>query len=1039
MKRTLTILLVILAATVVAAGCRRRSHTDTREVVKYVQAPNPPPGGQPGPDLTPPAVTADLSVTGTTPTSASLTWTATGDDGYVGTAAAYDVRYSDAPITSEADFDAATEAAGEPVPSIAGSPETMDVTGLLSSTTFWFAMKTIDENGNASPMSNVVQGTTLPPPDVTPPDAIVDLAVVSTNSVSAALQWTAPGDDGMTGTASRYDLRYSTTPIVDDADFDAATQVVGEPVPAPSGEIDQMVVNGLSPGTDYWFAIKTLDEVPNTSALSNVATGSTPPLDVTAPEDIDDLAVTAVTHNSVTLSWTAPGDDGAVGTAAAYDIRMSASAITTDAEFDAAMPVAAWYVPSPAGTPEVLVLNGLWASTTYWFAIKTRDEVPNTSGLSNSPSGTTDPPPDVVPPEAVDDLAVAGWTDHSLTLTWTAPGDDGSTGIATVYDLRMSQTPITSDAEFDAAMQVPGLPVPQIAGTTETFVVDGLPAGALRYFALKTADEIPNWSTLSNLPSGTTSALTVHIAISETEPNNSGDQADPLPVGTPGRGHLDTFSDVDFWSFTASAGDIITVELFGTRMTQAGWSALDSIPILRLLDSGLNELIRHDRSAWLDGSHDLDIPLFRIPADGTYYLRLQASNGTAIREYAALVRLVPMTVVPEAEAPGDNSNGSFGSAEFVAGPATVHGWHQPGDSDFFRFQVRAGDVIRLGIVAYRNGVVQASGYFNPRLWLYDPFGHKVEKVSSTVFHDVEIAFFAPLPGTYAVRVLEDGGCTGQGPYFLNIESAPAPDTWESEFNNSPATADPIVHGRLVKGFTSLIGGPDYFSFSGTAGDMVRIEVFDVVNSTATWRQLDFEVRGSDGVTVVSGAAPEGSFNTFRCILANSGTHYVRVATGGVLPAFYAFRLVRFKEATWEGEPNDDPAAPGALDTSGRAAGVIGTSNDVDAFGFSASQSELVTIGVYAGRALVPPGSDGDSQRSGWGSTLSPLLVVRDAGGIVLAVSQNGLAYVSAESVTNPLPTLEVSFVAPATGSYTVTVESATGSGDPTKTYVLQRR
>lgn len=1037
MNRTTRFLLIALAVTLVAAGCRRRTEHKWRETVKTVQVPAPQP--PPGPDTTPPAVTANLSITGMTSSTARLTWTATGDDGYEGTAGSFDVRYSTSVMVTEADFDAATPADGEPVPGLSGTPQTMLVTGLSPSTTYWFALRTIDMDGNASPMSNVEQGTTLPPPDVTPPAAVVDLRVLWSTSNSMALEWTAPGDDGSTGTATRYDLRCSTSPIVTDADFDAAVQVTGEPVPAPAGETDDMVVTGLLPGTAYWFALKSHDEVPNVSGLSNVATGVTQILDVTPPAAIADLAVIATTFNSLTLAWTAPGDDGATGTAAAYDIRMSPSPITTDAEFDAAIPVAAWYLPSPAGSAEALVLNGLWASTTYCFAIKSRDEVPNVSALSNSAAGTTDPPPDVTPPAAVGDLAVVAWTDQSLTLTWTAPGDDGSTGQAAWYDLRMSNAPITSDAEFLAAAQVPGLPAPQIAGSPEMFVVGGLPAGVLRYFAIKTADDVPNISALSNLASGTTSTLPVLLVVDEVEPNDALGNATPLPPGRPGRGHLDTLDDVDLWSFSQSAGDVITIELFSTRLTQTGWSAVDSIPILKILDNGGNELLRHDRGAWLDGSHDLDVPLFRIPADGTYFVRLQASEGNSIREYAVLVRDVPMSLVPEAEPPGTTGgNNTFGSAEFVAGPATVYGWHVDGESDYFKFQVRAGDIIRLAIVAYRNGVVQGPGYFNPRLWIYDPFGHKVEKVSSTVFHDVEISYFAPIPGMYAVRVLEDAGSSGEGPYFLSISSAPAPDTVESEPNNSPATADPIVYGGFVMGWSSLFGS-DWYSFQGTAGDMVRVEVFDVVNSYATWRQANVEIVGPDGVTLVPGNDPEGAFNTFRCILSGSGTHYVRVPPGGLIPAFYGFRLLLFKEAPWESEPNDDFAAPGALDAAGRAAGVIGTGGDADAFGFTATATELVTISAYAGRALVPPGSDGDHQRSGWGSDLSPMLIVRDSGGNVLAISQNGLAFVSAESVTNPLPTLEVTFVAPASGSYTVTVESSTGGGGPAKTYVLQRR
>ena len=57
-----------------------------------------------------------------------------------------------------------------------------------------------------------------------------------------------------------------------------------------------------------------------------------------------------------------------------------------------------------------------------------------------------------------------------------------------------------------AASQATGEPTPHSAGTGETFVVGGLTASTVYYFGLETADEVPNWSAISNSPSGTTSA-----------------------------------------------------------------------------------------------------------------------------------------------------------------------------------------------------------------------------------------------------------------------------------------------------------------------------------------------------------------------------------------------------------------------------------------------------------------------------------------------------------------------------------------------------
>lgn len=114
---------------------------------------------------------------------------------------------------------------------------------------------------------------------------------------------------------------------------------------------------------------------------------------------------------------------------------------------------------------------------------------------------------DTVSPADVTDLAAStGTSNGTVDLTWTAPGDDGNTGTATTYDVRYqlaSLGPLDTEAEWDAASQATGEPDPQPAGSTENFTVTGLTPGTAYYFALKTADEVPNWSGLSNSDSAT--------------------------------------------------------------------------------------------------------------------------------------------------------------------------------------------------------------------------------------------------------------------------------------------------------------------------------------------------------------------------------------------------------------------------------------------------------------------------------------------------------------------------------------------------------
>ncbi|MFA5070371.1 MAG: fibronectin type III domain-containing protein [Patescibacteria group bacterium] len=105
-----------------------------------------------------------------------------------------------------------------------------------------------------------------------------------------------------------------------------------------------------------------------------------------------------------------------------------------------------------------------------------------------------------VPGVAIPYKVSATGSSNSVTLTWTAPGDDNAIGLADQYDIRYSTSPITEE-NFSAATAVVNPPVPQAAGATETFEVTGLEPDTLYYFALKTADEVPNWSSISNIVS----------------------------------------------------------------------------------------------------------------------------------------------------------------------------------------------------------------------------------------------------------------------------------------------------------------------------------------------------------------------------------------------------------------------------------------------------------------------------------------------------------------------------------------------------------
>ncbi|SET85741.1 lamin tail domain-containing protein [Stigmatella erecta] len=110
--------------------------------------------------------------------------------------------------------------------------------------------------------------------DTVPPAAPV-LSLASASDTSLTVRWEAVGDDGVLGTASSHDLRYSTAAIVSDADFQAATPVTGLGSPASPGTTESALLSGLTPGTSYFVALQVKDTAGNAVRSATLAV-STP-------------------------------------------------------------------------------------------------------------------------------------------------------------------------------------------------------------------------------------------------------------------------------------------------------------------------------------------------------------------------------------------------------------------------------------------------------------------------------------------------------------------------------------------------------------------------------------------------------------------------------------------------------------------------------------------------------------------------------------------------------------------------------------------
>jgi len=390
-----------------------------------------------------------------TPTSVTLAWTAPGDDSLSGRAARYDLRWSPVPILSLADFAVANPVAGVALPQSPGAVESASIIGLEPSTTYYFSLRTFDEVGNGSALSNLAQATTSVSTDVERP-ARVRLSLIASSNTSVTLGWIDVGDDSLVGTATEVEIRWSTAPI-DDSSWGSATPVYGEPAPGPAGTPQQFTIGGLDRTRDLWFSARARDDVNRLSAVD------TPFLVAhlldTAPPATPTGATAAVEGGTnVRVRWSANSEPDLAGyhvyralAAGGPFARLTTTPIATTDYLDAPAPdtLAVWYGVSAVdasanesarSAPLRVFMHG--AGIEAWDA--------STPYPNPSPVGAAVTVPLAVPGagpydavieiqdaagQHVRTLRVTGATPGAYTTTWDGRNDAGRTCAPGVYRL----------------------------------------------------------------------------------------------------------------------------------------------------------------------------------------------------------------------------------------------------------------------------------------------------------------------------------------------------------------------------------------------------------------------------------------------------------------------------------------------------------------------------------------------------------------------------------------------------------------------------
>ncbi len=450
----------------------------------------------------PPNVVTDLTAkTGDSEGTIVLSWSSPGDDGVTGLLNGkylidYTTDNSSWPIVNRIEISTTNV--------ISGSKQSVMFTGLGLGVTYYYRLWTVDDIQSVSE-SNVSQ--TYAQVDVLPPAEITDLtAVTGSKDGEVVLSWTSPVEDnGINGEKVKsYVIKYNQFhyTYVGDADswwkMKVSTQIVITTISSP-GTKENYTLTNLIPNTTYYFGIKSVDDWGNYSGIDtilsqgghvNVISQS----DITAPEPVNNLVVvnnwTTLNNRQelvATLTWT--------------------KSASVDSNY-AMIRVSTVTYPVNSSDGELLVISsstvcnqiGLSSGVTYYYTGYAIDTANNySSGVSAYTTGLYD----AVAPSGVIDLStVSGVKDGELKLTWTSPGDDGTSGILQNAKFKIQYSTAVSVQWLVDSAQVTISTSTLMPYTLCSTVVTGLVAGTTYYCVIWTTDDNNNVSIQSNLAYG---------------------------------------------------------------------------------------------------------------------------------------------------------------------------------------------------------------------------------------------------------------------------------------------------------------------------------------------------------------------------------------------------------------------------------------------------------------------------------------------------------------------------------------------------------
>ncbi len=219
----------------------------------------------------------------------------------------------------------------------------------------------------------------------------------------------------------------------------------------------------------YGDAYADLDGIPVAVTITMVA-NKIPPTFQGA------TGATAASSTDIDLTWTAATDDITQSSDMVYLIYISTTSggqnLLTLPEFTTAAGVTTYRV------------SGLFASTTYYFVVRARDEAGNVDNNTAEVSAVTQTPSDTTAPTFAGASAATAISSTEIDLSWSAANDAVTAPSDIVYLVYMSTTSNGQDFQSQPDFTT--------AAGAASYAVTGLLASTDYYFVVRAKDEAGN-------------------------------------------------------------------------------------------------------------------------------------------------------------------------------------------------------------------------------------------------------------------------------------------------------------------------------------------------------------------------------------------------------------------------------------------------------------------------------------------------------------------------------------------------------------------